>query len=114
MSTHEPTGARFVDDRVFEIAWRDGRVLHYAPEEVRAACPCAHCVSEEESGTLREPARFGDVRLKRLDEVGRYAFQLTFSDGHELGIYPYDQLRGLGHAEGAVPPPPSGPETFEV
>ena len=31
-----------------------------------------------------------------MKPVGKYAYSLTFSDGHDIGIYTYDLLRELG------------------
>ena len=31
-----------------------------------------------------------------MKPVGNYAYSLTFSDGHDTGIYTYDLLRELG------------------
>jgi DUF971 family protein len=36
-----------------------------------------------------------DVKLERIQSVGRYAVSLAFSDGHGSGIYPYDKLKEL-------------------
>ena len=36
-----------------------------------------------------------DVRPLSLTEVGRYAVQIGWSDGHQTGIYSWDLLRRL-------------------
>lgn len=36
-----------------------------------------------------------DVLLLAVDPVGHYALQLTFSDGHNTGLYSWDILRNL-------------------
>ena len=36
-----------------------------------------------------------DVLLASVDPVGHYALQLTFSDGHNTGLYSWDILRNL-------------------
>ncbi len=35
-----------------------------------------------------------------LREVGRYALQPIWQDGHDTGIYSFDLLRRLGEREG--------------
>jgi DUF971 family protein len=37
-----------------------------------------------------------EVDLAKLEPVGNYAVQPTFSDGHESGIYSWDYLYFLG------------------
>ena len=34
-----------------------------------------------------------DLNLERLEAVGSYALQFTWSDGHYTGIYAWDYLR---------------------
>lgn len=36
-----------------------------------------------------------DVLLVSVDPIGHYALQLTFSDGHNTGLYSWDILRNL-------------------
>jgi DUF971 family protein len=57
--------------------------------------------------------RFRGVQLRSLDEVGTYAFQISFNDGHGLGIYTYDHLQAIGFPEGEAPVA-SPPPVFEV
>ena len=33
----------------------------------------------------------------RMTPVGRYAYSIDFSDGHDTGIYTLESLRELGH-----------------
>ena len=42
-----------------------------------------------------------DIEVKNVEPVGSYALALTFSDGHNTGIYSWDYLYELGehHAE---------------
>jgi DUF971 family protein len=35
------------------------------------------------------------VRLADIEPVGAYGLNLTFSDGHRRGIYPYEMLATL-------------------
>ena len=36
-----------------------------------------------------------DVQPRRIKNVGRYAIQIDWSDGHGTGIYAFDRLRAL-------------------
>jgi DUF971 family protein len=37
-----------------------------------------------------------EVNINRIDPVGNYAIQLTFSDGHNTGLYSWDLLYEYG------------------
>ena len=65
----------------------------------RLACGCAHCVDEwSGEGTLDPNSVPEDVHPLRIESVGRYAIQVSWSDGHESGIYPFVRLRELADA----------------
>ena len=36
-----------------------------------------------------------DVRPKKIDQVGRYALNISWADGHDTGIYTFELLRSL-------------------
>jgi DUF971 family protein len=111
MPSARPTGAKFVNDRLLEITWSDGLVLHHAAHELRALCPCAMCTNRPPEAPPHSPDAFAAVKLKSLKQVGAYAFQIGFDDGHALGIYSFDKLRQIGHPKGSAPPPPTQPES---
>ena len=60
---------------------------------LRAECRCAQCRTAARSGA-RPPIEPG-LTLTNAEPVGQYALQLTFSDGHARGIYPWSLLRDL-------------------
>jgi DUF971 family protein len=37
-----------------------------------------------------------NIEVKGIEPVGSYAVQLTFSDGHDTGLYSWDYLHELG------------------
>jgi ATP-binding protein involved in chromosome partitioning len=78
------------------IDWKDGHVSLYPVRELRKACRCAHCV-EELTGRplLRDESVPADVRPVRITSVGRYALGITWTDGHDTGIYTFEYLREL-------------------
>ncbi len=78
------------------LAWDDGRRDVLPMLLVRARCPCAGCVDEWSGKRLLNVTKLApDVRAVKLGEVGRYALQISWSDGHESGIYSWDFLRRL-------------------
>ncbi len=93
---YQPTDLEKPDDDHVAITWADGKRFVYPMNWLRSKCPCASCV-EEWTGVVK--VRFEDVeqvRVKRIGEVGSYAFSIAFSDGHETGIFTYKRLRDWG------------------
>jgi DUF971 family protein len=82
-----PRGAR-----TLEIDFADGHHATYPHEILRGYCPCAVCQGHQ--GPIRYVPG-GNLELKDLGEVGDYALQLTWGDGHATGIYTFVFLREL-------------------
>ncbi len=86
------------------IDWNDGRSSSYGVRNLRLACRCANCV-EEMTG---RPLLRGDdvppnVRPIRISPVGRYGIQISWTDGHDTGIYTFEYLRSLDAALSSDP-----------
>lgn len=79
-----------------KIRWQDAHESVYPARELRLACPCAGCV-DEVTGHVRviASAIAQTVRPVKIDLIGRYAISITWSDGHNTGIYSFDKLRKL-------------------
>lgn len=82
------------DPRTLGIVWTDETSQHFDVVELRKKCPCASCVDEwTRKPQLAPDAISQDVRPKHIASVGRYALNIQFSDGHQTGIYTFQQLR---------------------
>ena len=84
--------------RALELEWSDGHRSTYDWELLRWNCPCATCSGEMGSpGVLQFTSELTpeQTALTDLNEVGRYALQPTWQDGHDTGIYSFDLLRRL-------------------
>lgn len=92
-----PTNLELSDDEtVLQISWEDGHLSRHRLNVLRAACPCAHCSGHHPSQSLNlQPEQFADIRISDLAPVGRYAYNLVFSDNHNTGIYTLKFLRTL-------------------
>jgi len=79
-----------------KVTWSDGHVSVYPARDLRLKCPCAGCV-DEVTGHVRLIASSiaETVRPVKIDLVGRYAISITWSDGHNTGIYSFEKLRAL-------------------
>ena len=78
------------------LQWDDGHVTLFSVRELRLACPCAACIDEWTGEAILKPETVaGDISLKSLQSVGRYAINLRFSDGHNSGIYHFARLKAM-------------------
>ncbi len=96
--------------RELRIAWSDGQVHDFDVVELRRSCRCANCVDELTGAQILHPTQVGeDVRPQTIRQVGNYAFQVNWTDGHTSGIFTFDYLRQLAEVTNA----PSGPALAE-
>ena len=81
--------------KVLEISFSDGKTFRIPYELMRVYSPSAEVQGH---GPGQEVLQTGkrDVDLVELAQVGNYAVQPTFSDGHSSGIYSWDYLYHLG------------------
>ncbi|MGZ6332531.1 MAG: DUF971 domain-containing protein [Bdellovibrionota bacterium] len=78
------------------VEWNTGEKFTLPFAELRFYCPCAGCV-DEHSGerTIQRSQVAADIRPTAVHVVGRYAAQITWSDGHATGMYHFDRLHEL-------------------
>ena len=89
--------------RELRIIWSDGQGTDFDVVELRRACRCANCVNELTGAQVLQPSQVGeDVRPQTIRQVGNYALQVNWSDGHTTGIFTFDYLRQLAES-------PAGP-----
>jgi ATP-binding protein involved in chromosome partitioning len=82
--------------KVFKISWNDGKTSLVSFTELRYLCPCANCVDENTGHRkIRKEDVKPDVTPLKVQTVGNYAVSVSWSDGHDTGIYSYDYLRKL-------------------
>lgn len=81
--------------RLLEIAFSDGQAFRIPFELMRVYSPSAEVQGH---GPGQETLQTGkrEVDVVALEQVGNYAVQPTFSDGHESGIYTWEYLYFLG------------------
>ncbi|GIX27911.1 MAG: hypothetical protein KatS3mg123_1792 [Burkholderiales bacterium] len=81
--------------KVLEISFADGRTFRLPCEFLRVYSPSAEVRGH---GPGQEVLQVGkkDVTITHIEPVGSYAIQLTFSDGHDTGIYSWDLLYEYG------------------
>lgn len=85
-----------LDAESVAISWSDGRECRLGYRDLRLACACAACIEEMSGRRLLNPAKVpGDIIAVDHLQVGKYALQFLWSDGHVTGIYPFRMLREL-------------------
>ena len=83
-------------DSVLQITWDDGQLNRLRLDALRAACPCAVCQGHHPSQSLNlKSEQFDGIRMTDIAPVGRYAYHIVWSDGHDTGIYTLKLLREL-------------------
>lgn len=89
--------------KTLQVSWQDGTVAEYSFIMLREACPCADCRTAGDA--VKEPGKSDLLtiplvpkeihEIKRVTQVGNYALQIDWDDGHNAGIYPWDYLYSL-------------------
>lgn len=81
--------------QVLTIAFDDGKHFDLPLEYLRVYSPSAEVRGH---GPGQEKLQVGkeDVNIESIEQVGTYAIQPTFDDGHNSGIYTWDLLYDLG------------------
>ena len=75
------------------IDWNHGEKTIVSFIDLRFYCRCAECVDEwTRKRKLERKNIKPDIKPMKVEEVGRYAIQIQWSDGHRAGIYPFDLL----------------------
>lgn len=80
---------------ILEVHFDDGSIFEMPSEYLRVYTQSAEAVGH---GAGQETLQVGkqDVTITDIRPVGNYAIALTFSDGHNSGIYSWDLLYKLG------------------
>lgn len=103
-----PVRPQKIEDRgkILRVVWGDGEESDYPFDFLRNHCPCALCVDEwtgkRKFISLLLPP---DFRPLAINPVGNYAIQISWSDGHNTGVFSFRRLRELA---AAVPEPRAG------
>lgn len=93
---HTPTEIKLHKlSAILEVHFDDGSIFEMPSEYLRVYTQSAEAVGH---GPGQETLQIGkqDVSITDIRPVGNYAIALTFSDGHNSGIYSWDLLYKLG------------------
>jgi DUF971 family protein len=80
------------------IKWEDGTEDFISLEKLRRACPCAGCKGEVDifGNVYKNPDKPLPPQafaLRSIQNVGSYAIQPVWGDGHASGLFSFDYLK---------------------
>jgi DUF971 family protein len=88
------------------VEWSDGVTTRVSWRTLRSACPCASCNDERSKPAdpfkVLKPSEVaaGPPAPVAVRPVGHYAYQISWNDGHDAGIYPVKTIRELSEVVG--------------
>jgi len=91
-----PTDIRAIRDQgILQITWGEEKNdLSFV--NLRGQCECAHCVNEWTGERILDPASVpADITIEKMEQVGSYAIRITWSDGHNSGLYTWQRLKEI-------------------
>lgn len=102
-TTLRPTALRKEGEDKLVIDWSDGHRSVHTWTNVRRECPCAGCREERQKPPdpfrILKPSELAPLKPVRIEPVGHYAYKITWSDGHDTGLYTLEHLRELCECE---------------
>ena len=101
--TDGPVHLDLKKDRGLSILWADGTTSYYSVAYLRRMSPSAdmrELRDQIEKNPLTVlPSKYanttGPLIATAAELVGNYALRITFSDGHDTGIYSWQYLRAI-------------------
>ena len=87
-------------DGLLHIAWSNGVTNQYPYRLLRGECQCAACVDEITGRRVLDlEAIPPDIHVEKMELRGNYAVRITWSDGHDTGLYTWEFLRELAERD---------------
>lgn len=80
---------------MLEIEFSDGKLFRLPFELLRVYSPSAEVRGHGPGQEVLQTGK-AEVGIESIEQVGHYAIQPSFSDGHATGIYSWDYLYWLG------------------
>ncbi|MBI3594546.1 MAG: DUF971 domain-containing protein [Nitrospirae bacterium] len=94
-----PSEIKRVGNIELRIIWDDHHESVFSINSLRKECPCAECLKIRNAP--RNPLRIisgpvhSNVEIQEMSLAGNYGLNITFSDGHNTGIFSFDYLREI-------------------
>ena len=101
----QPQYLKMLNPDTLQIKWADGEIRRYSVSHLRDNCPCATCREKKSASSppadllpVITTAEAQPLRITKMEPMGRYAYAIHFSDGHDSGLFTLESLRELGIA----------------
>ncbi len=77
------------------VTFEDDLVCTFGVRELRAECPCATCRGLRERGQVAWPraGQSREIAVRSAEFVGAWGLGISWSAGHDTGIYAWTNLR---------------------
>ena len=94
LNVDPPSVVRLASDRrSLRIVWKDQEEQAIAAQFLRGECRSSDSIRARiDGGSISISS---DLMIERIELVGSYALNVSFSDGEDRGIYPWALLRAL-------------------
>ena len=100
MTDPTPAPAQVVDVTIergtsIALTFDDDLVCTFALTDMRANCPCATCRGFRERGAVAwpRPGQSSEIAIRDASFAGAWGLSISWSDGHDTGIYAFASLR---------------------
>lgn len=92
-----PIKIKLIEKKKLLVIWDDKNESVLELRELRKRCPCATCLAERDKQSKMYIPLFAEnqMTVKSINQVGNYAIQITWNDGHNTGIYEYNFLKNF-------------------
>lgn len=103
-----PTSIRALrGEGILELGWPTGTAYRLPFKYVRGECPCASCIEEWTGRRILNLDSIPETIVPtEIKPVGNYALKISWSDGHNTGLYTWDHLWTICEQLGT----PAGPQ----
>ncbi|UZE95739.1 DUF971 domain-containing protein [Alkalimarinus alittae] len=86
--------------RCLELCYSDSEKYSLSFEFLRVLSPSAEVRGHGPDSAVLQTGK-KDVTITNIESAGNYALKITYSDGHDSGLYTWDYLYDLGCNEEA-------------
>jgi len=102
MATNAPTDIKLhKKSATLELVYADGACNTFSAEFLRVHSPSAEVRGHGKGQEILQTGK-RQVKIVNLESVGNYAIKLSFSDGHDTGIYSWTYLQELASEHDAL------------
>jgi len=92
---HQPQSIDVAKEVGVTVTYYDGYVAQFDLVDLRQGCPCATCRNIRERGedSWPRPSSPLPLRVEHAELHGAWGLKITWNDGHDTGIFPFELLR---------------------